>query len=154
MKIYASLRGRTIALEWDLMEWYGHAWFVSVTVPMSHLQLTYLGPYNRGVEFKNENTLLAAAKETITYYQGRQWDIKYAVYDGERAMGTSRFTMEIQTMGTQCIQLSSGRHAQRCERKIGTIKSRARSIKAGPVSQFTSLNGTASCKLYREHDQC
>ena len=131
MIFYESLKGRTIAVEWDLMEWYGHAWFVSVTVPMSHLRVKYLGTYNRGAEFKNENTLLQAAKEMIAEYKGRKWEIKYAVYDGERAMGTSRFHLEIQNMGIQVIQLSSGRKAHRVERKIGTVKARARTIKAG-----------------------
>ena len=100
MAIYDSLKGRTIAVEWDLMEWFGHAWLVSVTIPMSHVQVKYLGVYNRGVEFKNEITLLNAVKEVIAYYKGRRWMIKYAVYDGERAMGTSRFKMEIESMGS------------------------------------------------------
>ena len=140
MAFYDSLQGRTIAVEWDLMEWFGHAWLVSVTIPMSHVQVKYLGVYNRGVEFKNENILLTAAQEVIAYYKGRRWNIKYAVYDGERAMSTSRFKMEIESMGTQVIPLSSGRKAHRCERKIGTIKSRARTIKAGlPVSIPHSL---------------
>ena len=67
MKVYRSLRERMLALEMDLMLWYGHAFMVTVTIPMSHTHITHLGTYNGETPFKDSNTLIKASDEAISY---------------------------------------------------------------------------------------
>ena len=67
MKVYRSLRERMLALEMDLMLWCGHAFMVTVTIPMSHTHITRLGTYNGETPFKDSNTLIKASDEAISY---------------------------------------------------------------------------------------
>ena len=47
-----------LALEMDLMLWFGHAFFVTVTIPLSHTYIKRLGTYNGECPYKDSNTLI------------------------------------------------------------------------------------------------
>ena len=130
MIVYRSLRERMLALEMDLMLWFGHAFLAAATAPVSHTYVKHLGTYNGEAPFKDSNTLSLASDEAVNYYLSKRWDVRYCVYDGERAMGTSRFKSNLNRKGIQCIPLAKGAKAQRVERKIGTLKARGRTTKA------------------------
>ena len=130
-EFYRSLKEREIALEVDIMVWFGHAFLVSVTYPHSHTRVSYLGLHGVGDIYKDESTLRRHYLRLHHWYQPFDWRVKYVVYDGERSMSTDSFRNLVRSLGAHPVPLPSGKHAHRVERKQGTIKDISRLLKEG-----------------------
>ena len=127
--IYQHLVADQLAIEVDLMQWFGHMFFVGVTVPYSHTFVEHLGVTRSKESTKDIQTMINTMDTCTAYYHGLRYDIKYVVFDGESSLNSDTVSNHLRRKGILPIGLSSGQHAHRVERKQGVIKDYARVLK-------------------------
>ena len=137
-KFYDQLQNKDLALEIDVMYFLLHDFLLGITIPYAHSYASYLG--ERKSKHKTSEHLMAALRRMVNFYISYGWQIKYVVFDGERAMGTPEFMEMIRQLGARPVSMAHGDHCHRIERRQGVLKSVSRTLRASfPTALPVSL---------------
>lgn len=129
----AELQDGELLLEMDIGFLGQHAFLIGLTLPFNYALGVYLGPSTKG--YKTAGALYNAICEINRIVKTYGFAIRFIYFDSERSMDRDQQPLDLppiqsrmkDDLNIECIQLPTGVHCKRVERKIQHWKGKVRS---------------------------
>jgi hypothetical protein len=125
VEILPQLVEKTVRLHIDVMFYEGHAFLLSVGVPIALIQTTYLGK-RKTTGIRRSGAILDACRGQLSVYQKSNFTVTITTVDNEG--GLVGIKDDLGALGISLDVVAPGEHAHAAERAIRTVKDTTRAV--------------------------